>query len=457
MRVLALDVGSSSSRAVVYDERGRDVAGAAARRVYRPVYGRDGAVELDPDLLVTAAREAQDEARAGTGAAPADAVAISCFWHSLLLLDDHRRPLTPVMLWQDRRAALQAEELTGRLDPDQIHARTGSVLHPSFWPAKLAWLAAERGDLLARTRHAVSFAEYLFLQLTGELRMTLSSASGTGLLDVRTREWDDELLEAIRLDRELLPPLSDEPAGDETSVFPPLGDGACSNLGAGCTDGERAALMIGTSGAYRVLRDADDPEPEPRRGLYRYLLDERRLVEGGAVSDGGNLHAWLEQTLRLDGSGPHAPTAHGLTFLPLLGGERSPGWNPRATGAVAGLTFKTHPGDLYQAALEGISYRLAEIASLLPQVREVVATGRALLASPGWIQLCADAFGRPVVASAVPEGSARGVAVHALERLGADADPAPVGRVYEPDPERTELHAAARERQRELYERLFSG
>jgi gluconokinase len=452
LRVLALDVGSSSTRALAYDERGRELDGLLVRRSYAPTYGRDRSVELDPDALAAAAREALDEARGALGANP-DAVAISCFWHSLLLLDERRRPLTPVMLWQDRRAAPQAEQLGAALDPGRVHARTGSVLHPSYWPAKLAWLAAEHADLLARAKHVVSFAEYLFLQLTGELRMTLSSASGTGLLDVRSRTWDDELVDTIRLDRGLLPPLADDPVEAGARFFPPLGDGACSNLGAGATGGERAALMIGTSGAYRVVRESDRPDPRP--GLFCYLLDERRIVEGGAVSDGGNLHAWLERTLRVENPSLEPSRDHGLTFLPLLGGERSPGWNPDAAGAVAGLTFDTGPDDLYEAAHEGIAYRLAEIASLLPEVREVVATGHALLANPGWIQLCADAFGRPVAASAVAEGSARGAAVHALERLGAVPDPAPAGQTFEPDPDRTAFHAVARARQRELYERLF--
>jgi gluconokinase len=452
LRVLALDVGTSSARGVGYDERGRELGGTLARRSYEPAYGPDGSAELDAEVLASAAREVLDEARRELGAEP-DAVAISCFWHSLLLLDERHRPLTPVLLWQDRRAAPQAERLRATLETDRVHARTGSFLHPSYWSAKLAWLEAEHPDLLARARHAVSFAEYLFLQLTGELRMTLSSASGTGLLDVRTRSWDDELVDAVGLDRDLLPPLVDDPAGGGPPFFPPLGDGACSNLGAGATTGERAALMIGTSGAYRVLRESDRSEPPP--GLFRYLLDERRIVEGGAVSDGGNLHAWLERTLRLSDPRLALRRDHGLTLLPLLGGERSPGWNPHATGALVGLTFDTGPDDLYQAAHEGIAYRLAEIASLLPGVREVVATGHALLANPAWIQLCADVLGRPLAASAVEEGSARGAAVHALERLDAAPDPAPLAQTYAPNPERTAFHAAARERQRELYERLF--
>jgi gluconokinase len=210
--------------------------------------------------------------------------------------------------------------------------------------------------------------------------------------------------------------------------------------------------MIGTSGALRVLYEG---EPEPRPGLFCYVLDDRRIFEGGAVSDGGNLYAWLEGTLRTEDPEPGEPDGHGLTFLSLLGGERSPGWNPRATGAVAGLTFLTDPADLFQAALEGATYRLAEIADQLPEINEIVATGHALLASDRWTQLCADVLGCPVTASGVKEGSARGAALHALERLGADPEPAPLGRTYEPDSARTEVYVQARGRQRELYQRLY--
>ncbi|HSC51124.1 MAG TPA: gluconokinase [Gaiellaceae bacterium] len=435
MRVLALDVGSSSTRAGPYDERGRQAA-EPARRSYASRHG-----QLDADELLAAAEAVLAEAGA------AEALGISCFWHSLLLLDEHERPLTPVLLWQDRRAAPQVEALAARLDAHEVQARTGCTLHPSFWPAKLAWLRDE--GVLAEARRAVSFADYLFLRLTGELRSSLSTASGSGLLNLRARAWDAELLDELGLDEALLPPLSDEPVG---TTYPPLGDGACSNLGAGCVTPERAALNIGTSGALRVVRAG---EPEPRPGLFSYFLDERRVVEGGAVSDGGNLYAWAQRTLQLEPLEAREPDGHGLTFLPLLGGERSLGWNPRANGAVTGLTFDTDATDLLQAGLEGVAYRIAEIADRLPAVREVVATGHALLQSEWWMQVFADALGRPVVASDVAEGSARGAAVHALERLGLQAEPAPLGRRHEPDAERGQVYAAARERQRELYRRLF--
>ena len=262
-------------------------------------------------------------------------------------------------------------------------------------------------------------------------------------------------------------PLRVNPTATAAMAFLHVED-AVSALLAACelqsryADANAVSEALSVSQVALAVRDAASDrglnvhiEPEPRPGLFCYLLDERRVFEGGAVSDGGNLYAWLERTLRLDGGELGPPDGHGLTFLPLLGGERSPGWNSRARGAIAGLTFDAGPGDLLQAAFEGIAYRIAESAQALPEVREVVATGHGLLENTGWIQIFADVLGRPVTASDVAEGSARGAAAHVLERLGVTAEPAPLGRTYEPDAERHEVYAAARERQRELYERLF--
>ena len=116
-------------------------------------------------------------------------------------------------------------------------------------------------------------------------------ASTSGLLDLTTHDWDEELLAVLGIDAERLPRISDVP------LWP---DAACSNAGAGCMGRTRAALMVGTSGAFRVLYESDRPQPKP--GLFLYLADSRRVVEGGALSDGGNLYEWLERTLA-DASG----------------------------------------------------------------------------------------------------------------------------------------------------------
>jgi sugar (pentulose or hexulose) kinase len=146
-----------------------------------------------------------------------------------------------------------------------------------------------------------------------------------------------------------------------------------------------------------------------------------------------------------------SPTAVTSTFL---GGERSTGWDPDATGAVTGLTFETTPRDLRQAALEGIAFRFAAIADLLPEVTEVVGTGAGLLANPEWLQVTADALARPVIASGVPEASLRGAAVGVLTRLGSTPGDAPLGEVFHPREERAEAYRSARERHQRAYEEI---
>ena len=370
-----------------------------------------------------------------------DALAISCFWHSLVAVDERDRPLTPVLTWRDRAGEVPL------LDPVTYHRRTGCFLHPAYWPAKIERLAR---DGVAAARY-LSFGDYLLLRLCGEARTSVSTASGTGLFDPNELAWDEETLAAVGLTTAQLAPLSDDL---HAGVWPALGDGACSNLGAGCVVRGRAAVMVGTSAAARVVYEAAGAEARP--GLFLYRLDHRRFCEGGALSDGGNLHAWLLRTLRdLDTSelADRPAAAHGLTFLPFLGGERSLGWDPSRRGSIDGLTFATTPLDIAQAALEGVCYRLADVLDAIDAIDSIVATGAALLANRAWVQVLADVLGRPVEVSGVQEGSAHGAALVAFERLGLPLPEAPISRVVEPRRERYEIHLGSREVQRNTMNR----
>jgi gluconokinase len=392
-------------------------------------------------------RETIDEAVRGR---QYDAVGASCFGHSLLALDERGRPLTPILGWRDTRSAGAAEQLARSLDAGAVHQRTGCHLHSSYWPAKLRWLKVEQPEVFRTTRRFASFPDYLYAELLGrDVPASTSMASATGLFGLHTRAWDKELLAALDVHPEQLPPISDEAVD---GWYPALFDGACSNLGAGCVTRDRAALMVGTSGAFRTVYETEQARPRP--GLFVHWLDARRVVEGGSLSDGGSLSHWIDETLAGAGGSlaDRDPASHGLTFLALLGGERSPGWHQHAQGAIEGLTFETTPLDLRQAALEGVAFRFAEVAELMPEVEDVVATGGALLKDADWVQIMADALGRPITVSGVREASLRGAAVVALERLGVTPPPAPLGRVVEPRVDRAGPYRAARDRQRRLYE-----
>ena len=428
--MLALDVGSSSARARVHDEQATPL-GDETRRGYQA----NAAGELDPFAVRDAALAVGEEARRDTQ--DVDAVATSCFWHSLLALDERGRPLTPILTWRDVRSARHARRLVERVDAEAVYLRTGAPLHASFWPAKLAWLAAERPDIFRAAGRFVSFADWLLLEQTGELRTSLSMASGTGLLSGTS--WDAELLDVLGVEPERLPPIDDRPIGE---LYPALGDGACSNLGSGCGTSGRTALNLGTSAALRAVTTGDEPPPP---GLFRYRVDERRALVGGSVSAGASLLAWLRATLRL---GPETrlaerpAAAHGLTFVPHLAGERSPGWNDEATGAIAGLTFETSALDVAQAAVEGLALELRRVADLLPSTDELVVSG-GLARNVDLLQIVADVLERELHVSAESEASARGAAVAVLERLGHEPPDPVVSRLVTPRRERAEAYRSA--------------
>jgi gluconokinase len=220
------------------------------------------------------------------------------------------------------------------------------------------------------------------------------------------------------------------------------------------------------------------PLAEVPAGLWCYRVDRRRALLGGATSEGGNVYGWMQDTLRL--GEPEAveqalaqlpPDGHGLTVLPFLAGERSPGWAGDVRATIGGLGLNTTPIEILRAGLEAVAYRFALIAELLeardvspvpdgsPQASTIVASGGALLSSPTWMQIIADTLGHPILASDEPEATSRGTVLLALEAHRAipslDALPATTGAIYEPDAANHEIYRGAIERQRELYRQLI--
>ncbi len=483
MLVVALDVGTSSVRARAFDAKARAVSGADGHVTYEPRTTADGGVELDPHAMVAATAEALDRCVAGAGprARRIAAVGVSVFWHSLLALDRDHRPLTPVITWADTRSAPDALALRRRLDQRALHARTGAPLHPAFFPAKLRWLARTRPEVRARAVTWCGFGEHLLAVLTGTLRSSLSMASGTGLLDQSRGAWDAGALEAAGIAPDTLPPIDDTPlrglrgrwaarwpALAQVPWLPARGDGACSNVGSDCWGPDRVALNVGTSAALRVVLPAAAASATATPwGLWRYRVDGARALVGGATSEGGNVLAWCRRTLALPAGNAAleraiaavAPDAHGLTALPFLAGERSPGWRPDARAAVAGLTLATGAPQIVRAFLEGVAFRLAEIYDRLRPLAAadhlVVGSGGGLGHSRTWAQIITDALGVPIALGSDAEASARGAALLALEALGTPPPaPAAPARVLEPDPDRHARYRAARTRQSRLYDNI---
>ncbi|HEY8287607.1 MAG TPA: FGGY family carbohydrate kinase, partial [Chloroflexota bacterium] len=248
--ILALDVGTSSVRAVLYDGHARPVEGTMVQLAHQMRETVDGGVDTGANQLLARVEDCIDGALRQAGPLGERIAAVACdtFWHNVLGVSERGAAVTPVYTWADTRAAAAAEALKSDLDQAAMHARTGAVLHPSYLPAKLRWLqdTGPRAPLspAARTRirHWLSFADFLGLRFFGQRTTSVSMASGSGLLDQHTCDWDAEVLRAIPLDRAQLPDLRDEPYRGLRPAyarrwphlaripwFPAWGDGATSN------------------------------------------------------------------------------------------------------------------------------------------------------------------------------------------------------------------------------------
>jgi gluconokinase len=299
-------------------------------------------------------------------------------------------------------------------------------------------------------------------------------------MNQQTCDWDWDFVEALSISPDTLPEIkttmslriSDTftfrwPALAEARLASVVGDGAANNIGAGCTTKDKIALMIGTSGAMRVAF-AGEPPSEIPPSLWSYRASDRRVVVGGALSDGGGLVTWLTESLNVDITRLHEelaalePDAHGLTVLPFWSGERSTGWSADARGGIFGVRQQTSPAEIVRATLEAIAYRFALIARDLDRIAPnatIVASGNALRSSPLWLQIIADVLGRPLMFGGAAESSIRGAALLALEAVGKigaiDEDSIVVEQVFEPDMSRHARYQAGLARQEEFYKRLY--
>lgn len=476
--LLGVDLGTSSVRVAVVDERGQ-IRGLGQQE-YPIEIPRPGWAEQDPEAWWEATQAACRQAIQARGLAPEaiTAIGLSGQMHGTVLTTASGDPLGHAIIWADGRSAAVANRLNHEIGLARLAELAGNRVSAGFMAATLGWLREERPATLDSARWALLPKDFLRLRMTGEAASEPSDASATLLFDIRRGDWSSELAEAVGVETELLPPVVPSrtvagrltaPAAAALGLRPGIpvvagaGDQAAQAVGNGVLDGTTASCTIGTGG--QLLQPAAEPSADPQLRVHCFC----HAVPGtwflmAAILAAGLSLRWWRDTVGLPSEGGYevldreaeeaGPGAGGVLFLPYLLGERTPHMDSAARGAFVGLALEHGRGHLARAVMEGVALALREGMGVL-----AVLTSRpdALVASGGgaksrlWRQIQADVFGLPLTTVVGEERAVVGAAMLAGIGTGVFGSFGEAREACVSYGSRTEPRAAVRDQ----YDRLY--
>jgi glycerol kinase len=461
--ILALDQGTTSSRAIVFDRAGVPIS--IAQQEFRQIFPQPGWVEHDADEIFASQLSVAASAllQAGLAASDIAAVGITNQRETTVLWERSTgRPVANAIVWQDRRTASRCDALRQAGHDAGFRDRTGLVLDAYFSGTKLAWLLdsvpgararAERGELAFGT-----IDSWLAWRLTGgDVHVTdASNASRTLLFNIHELDWDDELLAILDIPRAVLPRVAaaGEVVGHTRCAGLPegipisgmAGDQQAALFGQACHRPGLAKNTYGT-GCFLLMNTGERPSPSRNRLLttvaWRRDVGAHYALEG-SVFIGGAAVQWLRDGLGIiesaDDVGPLAasvPDSGGVFFVPALSGLGSPYWDPHARGTIVGLTRGSTKAHLARATLDAIAFQSAELLAAMTSdsgiaLTELRVDGGAT-ANDLLMQIQADLLGVPVVRPCVTETTALGAAFHAGLAVGFWEDEAQIASLWKRD------------------------
>jgi len=429
---IGIDIGTTATKAICFDIHGnviRQVSHSYAMYHPKPNWS----VQNPQEILETVLKCISEITK---GIKP-EFISFSSAMQSIIAIDETGKPLTEAILWADNRAASIAENLKKSEKGKHFYQKTGIPIHPFSPMTKIAWFKEFDSEVFSKTYKFISIKEYVWHYLTNEYCTDTSMASGTGLLNIHTLEWDDEVLEYLNIKPQQLSKVCKvthqcKGISDDFLYVIGGGDGALANLGTGAMNKNCIALTIGTSGAVRLPIDKPYVDEQMRTQCY-HLMDNQYLTLG-AVNNGAIILQWLRETLlKTDQSfevlfeeAEKIPAgSDGLLFVPYLLGERAPIWDASAQGSLLGMQITHTQAHLTRATLEGILFGLFQITEILlpdsekrKQTKVMVSGGFGK--SELWLQMVADIFQMQVETSQTVEGSAWGAVLVGMKSLGID-------------------------------------
>lgn len=450
--VIGVDIGTSGTKTVLFDENGNSVASYLVEYpLYQP---KIGWAEQDPEDWWNATHTSIKAVIDKSGVNPDDikGVGLSGQMHGLVLLDENGKVLRKSIIWCDQRTVAEADDLTKKIGRDRLIEITGNPALTGFTAAKILWVQKNEPEVYAKTAKILLPKDYIRYMLTGEYATEVSDASGMQLMDIKNRCWSDEILEKLNIDKNLLGKMYEscevtgtvhkaaaELTGLEvgTIVVGGAGDQAAGAVGNGIVKPGIVSSTIGTSGVVFAHMDNIQIDKEGRIHTLCHAVPGKWHVMGCTQGAGLSLkwyrdnfcHAEMDAADGMDvdpyylmdqQAAKIAPGCEGLMYLPYLMGERSPHNDPNAKGVFFGLSAKHTKYDMLRAVMEGVAYSLSDC---LEVVKEMGIDASEVRASGGggksklWRQMQADMFGCDINTINVSEGPALGVAL--LAAVGA--------------------------------------
>ncbi len=446
--VLGLDISTTGAKALIVDESGTVVASHTTPQPIsapKPLWS-----EQNPSDWWDGISASIRAALAESGIAGEDirAVGLTGQMHGLVLLDKDGQVLRPSILWNDQRTQAQCDAITETVGFERLIQLTGNRALTGFTAPKILWVRDNEPEIYARGAHVLLPKDYIRYKLTGDYAMDLADGSGTGLINVAGREWSTEVIEALGIPMEWLPPLYEGPevtgvvsaAGAAetglragTPVVGGGGDQAAGAVGVGAVVPGVVSLVVGTSGVVFASLPQYAYEPQGRLHAFCHSVPDTWHFMGVMLSAAGSLQ-WYRDTLAPDvafddllaPADAIAPGSEGLLFLPYLTGERTPHPDPLARGAFVGLTTRHTRAHMTRSVLEGVAFGLKDSFELiaeagLPADLQVRVSGGGTR-SPVWRQMLADIINAPLVSVNTTEGAAYGAALLATVSAGMYPD-----------------------------------
>ncbi len=478
--VLGIDIGTGSAKAVAVNLDSEPVA--VVQQHYPTHSPGPGLSEQDPEVIWRSFNKCVEEIVGKLQCVPL-AICFSSAMHSLILVDRAGNKLTEMMTWADCRSHEIAARLRASPQGIHIYESSGMPLHAMSPLCKIIWFRENMPDVFSRAYKFISIKEYIWFKLFNEYLVDHSIACASGMLDISSRAWNQELLALAGITGEQLStPVSTTytAAGArsmsgglaETTFVIGASDGCLANLGSFAIRKGVAAVTIGTSGAVRIA--SNKPIFNSDAMTFSYCLDDDTFICGGPVNNGGNVLEWLatnflgksadQETFNevFAQAGKVSAGADGLLFLPYINGERAPIWDTKSSGAFVGIRSVHTQPHFCRAVLEGVCYALNNVLQAVEarseNIDQINVSG-GFVNSQLWMQLLADITGKRLALLQTEDASAIGAAFMAIKALGVNGRKYPVETengqsvVIMPDLEKHRLYM----QNFLVFKRLYSG